>query len=153
MDNKITFMILFTILFVGIVQAQVFSTPGAVQECPVCPEQITCDNSTQIQTQEITPKDVTLYYVGALVLLIFGFILGMFIKNIKNPFSKGVRKKKKKDSILDLDDPNTRDRLFEEASQEEVPEDTQPTKLYNELSPKEREKLERDSSKWTKFRY
>ncbi len=84
----------------GVVQAEVFGSPTITT--PDCPKQIVCDAIEDAQTSLIA--------IGCYIII--GIVIGIISKTHgKNLFSK-----RKKKTILDVDNKKPTDKMFEEAS-------------------------------------
>jgi len=114
MNNKIILTIFMCVFLIGFIQAEVFGTPNVIASD--CPEQVVCDVCEDCQTNLIA--------IGCYI------IMGIVIGIISKKYGKNLFGKRKKKTILDLDNNQPTDRMFEEASKaiEGFPADNTPIK-------------------------
>ena len=103
MNNKIILTIFVMLFLMSFVQAEVFG----IQQVS-CPEPVVCDTPKVVDCEE--PKYFTV--------IIVSFIVGGLVTVLAKTYGKNLFRKKKKKSILDVDNGDPTNSLFEEASNE-----------------------------------
>ncbi|KKL90842.1 hypothetical protein LCGC14_1900630 [marine sediment metagenome] len=103
MNNKIILTIFMALFLMSFVQAEIFGTPEKS-----CPAQVVCDTSEEVSYEEPT------YFLVIIVSLFSGALIAILFKR----YGKNLFRKKKKKTILDLDNDEHTDQMFEEASKD-----------------------------------
>ena len=110
MNNKIILTIFVALFLMSFVQAEVFGTPEKS-----CPAQIVCDIPEEVSCEE--PK----YFLIIIVSLFSGALIAILSKK----YGKNLFRKKKKKSILDINNEDQTDELFKEALKEDKESENQ----------------------------